>query len=89
MLSLKPRNRLITFRVTDEEYEELRRTCVVAGSRSISDLARTALKEIMLPSRERAQSDLAKRICDLESIVEQLKTQLEHSSRWREPQGLS
>ena len=77
MLLLKPRNRLITFRVTIDEYEELRRTCVAFHLRSISDLARTALREMMLPSRNRGPNDMSKRISELESLVVQLKTQLE------------
>jgi len=78
MLPLKPRRRLVTFRVTDEEYEELCRMCLAAGSRSISEFARTALREMMLPARQWRQSDLAKRIDDLQALMEELKANFAH-----------
>lgn len=79
MLPLKPRRRLVTFRVTEEEYEELCRMCMAAGSRSISEFARTALREMMLPARQWRQSDLAKQISDLQAMIEELKAELVHS----------
>ncbi len=37
------RTRLITFRLTAEEYEKLRATCIQERSRSISEFARSAV----------------------------------------------
>jgi hypothetical protein len=44
-LVLNPRKRLVNFRVTDEEYRELRLACLACGSRGISDFARQAIVE--------------------------------------------
>jgi hypothetical protein len=40
---LKSRSRLVTFRLDPEEYASLRRVCVTAGARSMSEFAREAV----------------------------------------------
>lgn len=42
---LKSRNRLLTFRLSLEEYEMVRRVSAASNARSISDFARDALLE--------------------------------------------
>jgi hypothetical protein len=44
MSVLKRRTKLVSFRVSDEEYEKLQGACVAEGARSISDFARAALQ---------------------------------------------
>lgn len=44
---LKPRSRMISIRLSEEEYFELRRLCAVTGARSVSDLARDALHLVL------------------------------------------
>ena len=44
-LVLNPRKRLVNFRVTDEEYQDLRLACLACGSRGISEFARQAIVE--------------------------------------------
>jgi hypothetical protein len=52
MALLKARRRLVTFRVTDEEYERLRVICSAKAFRSVSEFARDAvLHRIELSSR--------------------------------------
>ena len=43
MSLLKPRNRSVVFRLTEDEYDNLRTACVRSGGRSLSDFARSAL----------------------------------------------
>jgi len=43
MSGLKPRNRLVNFRLTEEEYGRLAAVCARKGSPSISDFARAAV----------------------------------------------
>ena len=43
MSGLKPRNRLVNFRLTEEEYVRLAAVCARKGSPSISDFARAAI----------------------------------------------
>ena len=45
---LKRRTKLISFRLSEEEYEQLGRACIGAGARSISDFARTALRRTVV-----------------------------------------
>ena len=44
MSVLKRRSKLVSFRLSDEEYEKLRVACVAEGARSISEFARSALQ---------------------------------------------
>jgi hypothetical protein len=44
MTVLKPRSRMISVRLSEEEYVALRRICSVTGARSVSDLARDAMR---------------------------------------------
>ena len=43
MSGLKPRSRLVNFRLTEEEYGRLAAVCARKGSPSISDFARAAV----------------------------------------------
>ena len=43
MSVLKSRSRLVTFRVSAEEYENLARSCVSSRARSVADFARAAV----------------------------------------------
>jgi hypothetical protein len=39
----KPRNRLVNFRLSEEEFDRLRASCSLNGARSLSDFARAAV----------------------------------------------
>ena len=43
MAVTKPRNRLVNFRVSEDEFQSLREACENGGARSISDFARCAV----------------------------------------------
>lgn len=43
MAVTKPRNRLVNFRVSEEEFVSLREACETGGARSVSDFARSAV----------------------------------------------
>lgn len=47
MTVLRPRSRSISVRLSEEEFAAFQRLCVSTGARSISDLARKALQEIL------------------------------------------
>ena len=57
MAILQRRKRLVSFRVSDREYEWLRSTSVAHGSRSISDFARKALKSVLNPDRNASNGE--------------------------------
>ena len=43
----KPRSRMISIRLSEDEYQGLRRLCAVTGARSVSDLARDAMNLLL------------------------------------------
>lgn len=66
MSVLNPRNRLVNFRLSEEEYERLDAACKAMGARSISDFARSAVLEKMSDKR------LDARVAELEDRVNQI-----------------
>ena len=47
MAVLKRRSRIVSVRLSEPEYQELVSCCVSRGSRSVSDLAREAMQELL------------------------------------------
>jgi len=47
MTVLKPRIRMISVRLSEEEYMALKRVCLVTGARSVSDLTRDAMRVLL------------------------------------------
>jgi len=56
---LVPRQRTIGVRLSDAEYEALKRFCVESGARSISDLARVAISRYLNRATEESSLTLA------------------------------
>jgi hypothetical protein len=54
MAVTKPRNRLVNFRVSEDEFNSLREACESGGARSISDFARCA---VLSPTSSRPESE--------------------------------
>lgn len=44
MTVLNPRSRMISVRLSEEEYSALRRLCSASGARSVSDFTRDAMR---------------------------------------------
>jgi hypothetical protein len=47
MTVLKPRSRMISVRLSEEEYVALRRVCFLTGARSVSELTREAMRAVL------------------------------------------
>ena len=47
MAVLKPRERLVYFRVSEDEFRQFVGVCEQAGARSVSDLARNAVQRLI------------------------------------------
>ena len=62
MTFLKRRSRLLSFRVTQEEFDDLRAACLAKGARNVSDFARTALLQ--------SCSTTERRLNELEAAIE-------------------
>lgn len=81
----KPRNRLVNFRLSEEEFEKLRASCSLYGARSLSDFARAAVMrsvggangvtgESTDPTLDSKVTDLESRVGELSRLVESLLT---------------
>lgn len=79
----KPRNRLVNFRLSEEEFEKLRASCSLYGARSLSDFARAAVMRSVSGAQangdtsdsgiDRKVNDLETRIGELSRLVESLR----------------
>jgi len=75
---LKPRERLVYFRITEDEFNQFAGVCEQAGARSISDLARSAVQRLIAEgTREREQHDLAPTVQSLERLIAEVTAQLQ------------
>ncbi len=74
MPMIKRRTKIVSIRLLDEEYSQLRALCEKRGARSVSDLARDAMFGLMSPatSIEGKVQDLDTRLCALRDEVARL-----------------
>ena len=68
MSVLKRRSRMISFRVSEDEYIGLKNLCVNEGARSVSDMARDAVHRLMRNPQPNHQ---------LETVVQMLQGRIE------------
>jgi hypothetical protein len=47
MTEIKRRSRMISVRLSEEEYAALRHLCSLTGARSVSDLTRDAMRKVL------------------------------------------
>lgn len=82
MSVFRPRNRLVNFRLSEDEFDKLRSSCAQHGARSISDFARSSvlrrLEEAPLSGAPPAQ--LSNQFGELEQRVSQLIQLLSNTS---------
>lgn len=72
---LRPRNRIVYFRVSEDEFRQVNRVCQATGARSISDLARSAMRN-MIQGPHDQPSRLFDRLSMLETLVADLNDQI-------------
>ena len=75
---------MISVRLSEEEYAALRHLCMLTGARSVSDLTRDAMREVLKrANREDSLGDSLEEfragMKNLERKVEQLEAQIMHS----------
>ena len=72
---LKRRSRLVTFRISAEEYHDMAASCLEAGSRSIAEFAREAVLERVQFTRQRPGTlsgdlaSLSRSLAELDSML--------------------
>ena len=72
---LKRRTKIVIFRLTDEEYEELKAACVTRGARNVSDFARTALMRSV--AGEGGDQHVTARLEQIESGMKRLEQMMQ------------
>src|SRR5258707_4502384 len=78
MAVLKPRERLVYFRITEDEFHQFANVCEQEGARSISDLARSAVQRLIAESvREREGQETAPKMQSLEKLIAEVTAQLQ------------
>jgi hypothetical protein len=75
---LKPRERLVYFRVSEDEFRQFVSVCEQAGARSLSDLARSAVQRLIADgNRQRTDDQLADKMHRLEKLISEVTEQLQ------------
>jgi hypothetical protein len=74
MSVLKPRNRLVYFRVSEDEFLQFSEICESAGARSLSDLARLAVQQMLAQRKEDAK--VAQRLRTFDELISVLNDRL-------------
>ncbi len=83
MTLLRRRDKMISIRLSDDEFIKVREACRVTGARSISDLARDAMRRLVAgaPIRDEIGEDgLGARVEDLYQRVSHLQEQVSRLS---------
>jgi DNA-binding transcriptional regulator GbsR (MarR family) len=74
---LKPRERLVYFRISEDEYRQFTSVCEQAGARSVSDLARNAVQRLIADGqRDQHEERMEEKLRVLERLIEEMKQQL-------------
>jgi hypothetical protein len=75
---LKPRERLVYFRVSEDEFRQFVSVCEQAGARSVSDLARNAVQRLIAEGqRQREGNELEEKMRVLERLIAEVTEQLQ------------
>jgi hypothetical protein len=70
------RDRIVVFRLSRDEYEDLKTVSTLRGARTVSDFARSEL----LVSMGRGEAEVAGLLAELRSRLERVEQLLEHLS---------
>jgi hypothetical protein len=75
---LKPRERLVYFRVSEDEFRQFVNVCEQAGARSVSDLARSAVQRLIAEGlRQREGQEIDDKVHRLERLIAEVTEQLQ------------
>ncbi len=77
MAVLKPRERLVYFRISEDEFRQFNSVCEQGGARSVSDLARNAVQRLIADGqRQRQGEELEEKMRLLENLIAAVTEQL-------------
>jgi hypothetical protein len=69
----KRRDKLVYFRISGEEFEEILRACEARGARSVSDFAREAVQAFIKSPVNQAEPEMTDFLKGLQTVVDELK----------------
>lgn len=73
-MTSKPRNRIVVFRLSQDEYRSLQEACTRAGARNLSDFTRSEVLECL--NSDALGAHLARRFTSLEQQIAVMQFQL-------------
>jgi hypothetical protein len=82
--AVKPRTRIVYFRISQEEFTEFCGLCEAQGVRSLSELARLAVRSMLQPNKA---SDVSERLGELERCILELNRQIKSLPQLQEGQS--
>jgi hypothetical protein len=68
----KRRDRLVYFRISEEEFEQILKACDSKGARSVSDLARAAVLEFIKPAKTESGQQLSETLNSLSTVLDEI-----------------
>lgn len=78
MAVLKPRERLVYFRISEDEFRQFSSVCEQAGARSVSDLARNAVQRLIAEGQQQREGqELEEKMRVLEGLIAAVTAQLQ------------
>jgi hypothetical protein len=75
-MSVESRSRMISFRLTAEEYNRFRELCFAHGIRSVSEMARAAINMLLQDPAQAPQQSLESRVAELEGRLHMLSLEM-------------
>ena len=75
-MSIRSRDKMISFRMSAQDYDRLREFRVIRGARSISELARTAVSDLINSLEPKSEEVLEVRVTELEGQLRMLALEL-------------
>jgi hypothetical protein len=73
----KPRERLVYFRISEDEFRQFNSVCEQGGARSVSDLARNAVQRLITDGqRQKEGQELEDKMRVLEGLIAAVTQQL-------------
>jgi len=75
---LKPRERLVYFRISEDEFRQFVNVCEQEGARSVSDLARSAVQRLIADGhRQKEDDEMTEKMHKLEKLIAAVTEQLQ------------
>jgi Arc/MetJ-type ribon-helix-helix transcriptional regulator len=88
-MPVESRSRMISFRLTSEEYERFRELCFTNGIRSVSEMARAAINLLLQQPARAPQEALEGRVAELEGRLHMLALEMKQFASARSQSAMN